>query len=476
MATGWSVMDALNKNTKAAGAADDTAKARFRTRDISIKKIYPNDMNFYSMSGIEKLAQDILAAGLMENLVVAYAPCEKGEYRIISGEKRWRALTLLVQQGFEEFEMVTCQVKSPAEEHEERVQLIVANSYRDKTIVDILEEEKQLKASLQYMKDNGLTLAGYKLDSGRLRDVIADMMNMTSTKIAQIESINKRLIPEFTEELKEGRLTFSAAYEISGMDAEAQQAMLEKYKETGSLTFKDVKEAKQAAAEEAAAAQLEGQMEYPKDYEGNEEPEDTEEDEQAEDSEEEEYQTPHPEGITSLCYGCQRYSECNVKTSTCTSCDQYINKAEAEKTDEQKYSEEQDAIDRETAKKLREMEQEEKMQNLPSDDKKMKCVRMSASEFERVAAGLKPYMILKNDGYSEGDDIKVLEFKEGRATGQQMQLHIICMDTDETSSALEEGYCIIGIQRAQEQLKEAGEEAAEGAAQDAAAPTLNYGA
>lgn len=38
MAAGWSVMDALNKNSKA--AAEDKPKARFRTRDISIKKMY----------------------------------------------------------------------------------------------------------------------------------------------------------------------------------------------------------------------------------------------------------------------------------------------------------------------------------------------------------------------------------------------------------------------------------------------------
>ena len=43
-------------------------------------------------------------------------------------------------------------------------------------------------------------------------------------------------------------------------------------------------------------------------------------------------------------------------------------KAEAEKTEEQRYSEEQDAIDRETQKKLREKAQEEKMQQLPSDN------------------------------------------------------------------------------------------------------------
>ena len=44
MATGWSVLDALNKSSKA--GVDDSPKARFRTRDISIRKIYTNDRNF----------------------------------------------------------------------------------------------------------------------------------------------------------------------------------------------------------------------------------------------------------------------------------------------------------------------------------------------------------------------------------------------------------------------------------------------
>ena len=37
MAAGWSVLDALNKNSKA--AVDDKPTARFRTRDISIRKM-----------------------------------------------------------------------------------------------------------------------------------------------------------------------------------------------------------------------------------------------------------------------------------------------------------------------------------------------------------------------------------------------------------------------------------------------------
>lgn len=257
MATGWNVMDALNNKTKAA-AVDNKPKARFRTKDINIDQLYSNDKNFYSIPDIEQLAQDIFAVGLLENLTVVHDPCDRGEYRIIAGERRWRALTLLVENGYEEFSVASCQIKTPAEEHEEMIQLIIANTYRNKTVADILEEQKTLEETLKYMKENGLTLHGYKLDSGRLRDVIASMMQVSSTKIGQIESINKKLIPEFTEELKEGRLTFSAAYEISKMSEDIQEDMLEHHREKG-LTYKDVKEyaEEQKKAEEE---QIDGQL------------------------------------------------------------------------------------------------------------------------------------------------------------------------------------------------------------------------
>lgn len=254
----WNAMDALNRNTQAA-VTDERPKARFRVRDINIKKMYSNDANFYSMQDVEQLAQKIYAVGLLENLTVVHDPCDRGEYRIIAGERRWRALNLLVERGYKEFEIASCQVKTPAEEHEEMVQLIVANAYRNKTVKDILEEEQKLKETLQYMKKNKIPLQGYQLDSGRLRDVISDMLNLPATKIAQIESINKRLLPEFTEELKNGDLTFSAAYELSGLQEESQKVLLNQYKENG-LTFKEVKELKRQQEEKAAAEQITGQM------------------------------------------------------------------------------------------------------------------------------------------------------------------------------------------------------------------------
>lgn len=465
----WNVMEQLNKNAQKAAVGDETPKARFRTKDISIKKLYSNDKNFYSVTDIEPLAQKILLVGLIENLEVVHDPCDQGEYRITAGERRWRALKLLVEQGYADFEMVTCQIQTPASADEEMLRLIIANDYRNKTVADILEEEKQLKDILQRMKQEGRTIKGYKLDSGRLRDVIAKMLQMPATKIAQIESINKHLIPEFAEELKEGRLTFSAAYMISGMNEETQAEMLERYQENG-LTYKEVKEIKQQQEEKAAAEQIEGQTDIDQFIETEEEIEEPEDD--AEDTEDEdEWEDAHPESITSLCYSCKRYSDCNVKTGTCQSCDQYINKAEAEKTEEERYSEEQDAIDRETAKKLREKADEEKMQQLPSDSNKDKCIRMSQSAFEEIEEG-KPYIITKDDSFRKGQEVTLIAFKEGKATGQQCKKTIICLDTSITSSALEDGYCILGLGEVEETLQEA----ATGAGQDADNRTLQYGA
>lgn len=464
----WNVMEQLNKNAQKAAVGDETPKARFRTKDISIKKLYSNDKNFYSVTDIEPLAQKILLVGLIENLEVVHDPCDQGEYRITAGERRWRALKLLVEQGYTDFEMVTCQIQTPASADEEMLRLIIANDYRNKTVTDILEEEKQLKDILQRMKQEGREIKGYKLDSGRLRDVIAKMLQMPATKIAQIESINKHLIPEFAEELKEGRLTFSAAYMISGMNEETQAEMLERYQENG-LTYKEVKEIKQQQEEKAAAEQIEGQMGIDQSIETEEEIEELEDD--AEDTEDEdEWEDAHPESITSLCYSCKRYSDCNVKTGTCQSCDRYINKAEAEKTEEERYSEEQDAIDRETAKKLREKADEEKMQQLPSDSNKDKCIRMSQSAFEEIEEG-KPYIITKDDSFRKGQEVTLIAFKEGKATGQQCKKTIICVDTSITSSALEDGYCILGLGEVEETLREAA-----GAGQDADNRTLQYGA
>lgn len=447
MATGYSVMDALNKNTKA--GIDETPRARFRTRDISIFKMYRNTMNFYDLSGIEELAGEILMYGLKQNLELVYEPNEQGEYRIIAGERRWLALKMLVEKGYKEFEMATCKLTTPQDSDEEQVEIIIANAYRIKSVKDLIEEEQRLKASLERIKAAGGTIKGYDLQSGRLRDVIATMLKTSKTKIAQMESVSNNLIPEFREELTKERLTFSAAYELSGMSAEEQREALGKYMETGELSYKEVKGMKEAKATGETTAEQETPLSYHGEVIGEAEEQVSDSDTSGEKTETaagDDYQTPHPEGITSLCYSCTEYETCNVKTGTCTKCDQYKNRAEANKTAEQKYNEEQDAIDRETKKKLREMAEEEKMETLPSetgDGRKIHQIRLASMHFDDVVSGKKSFELRKNDrGYKEGDFLEMMEFKDGKNTGRTVRVLVTYLLDDYTG--LEDGYCIMG--------------------------------
>lgn len=445
MAAGFSVKDALNKNSKA--GIDESPRARFRTKDISIFKMYRNDMNFYSVEQIEELAGDILMYGLKQNLELVYAPCDKGEYRIVAGERRWEALKYLVSKGYKEFELATSKLTTPQDNDEEQVEIIIANAYRTKTTSDMIEEETRLKASLERMKAAGKKIKGYDLQSGRLREVISSMLHMSKTKIAQIEAVNNNLIPEWKEELKGERLTFSAAYELSGMSSDEQREALGKFIETGELTHKDIKDMKEAKAAEAEKAQVEGQMDFDEVQQASES--DTEAEigmNPPEVRAGDDYETPHPEGITSICYSCTEYERCNVKTGTCTSCDQYKNRTETYKTDEQRYSEEQDAIDRETKEKLREMEQEEKMQNLPSDTQetgqKVHQIRLAKSYFDDVANGIKTFELRKNDrGYKKGDILEMMEFADGKNTGRTVRVLVTYILEDYTG--IEDGYCIM---------------------------------
>ena len=227
MASGYSAILSLNR--KSTGDTARSSCARFRTKDISIKNIYSSDLNFYPQKGIEQKAAEIQAVGLLSNLVVMHKPCDQGEYKLVSGERRWRALSLLVEQGYNEFEKVTCQIREPGHEHEEMIELILANSSRQKDTFTLAKEEQTLKRELEYMRDHDMKLNGYDLKEGRLRDVIADILNISKTKVAELEAISNRLIPVWKLQLEEDVLSSSVAYRISKLEPADQYSLYQRY-------------------------------------------------------------------------------------------------------------------------------------------------------------------------------------------------------------------------------------------------------
>ena len=156
---------------------------------------------------------------------------------------------------------------------------------------------------------------------------------------------------------------------------------------------------------------------------------------------------PEPVQMNSICYSCLHNASCGQKSTITTECNEYINKAEAEKTDEQRYDEEQARIDRETAKKLKEKADEEKMQQLPNAQEIVHEIPVGTMEYDEVVVKkTKRFMLLRNYAYRYriGDTLELIEMAAGDATGRKECADIIYILEEQTG--LEEGYSILGIE------------------------------
>lgn len=460
----FNLTELLNQRSKEAGEQQKTeqqqaaAGAEVVTSEEGVSStadiydLIPSKGNFYSVEDVQDLKQSIELLGVLQPLLVTDEE-EDGKRRIIAGHRRRLAVMQLVDEGKERFRRVPILIKPKKNAIIDRLALIMANRFREKTdwerMTEALETEKLV-----------LELKGSMNIPGRTRDLLAEIIETSPAQVGRYKAIYNNIIPELMAEFKANRIVVSVIYEASGLPEDYQKQAAEVFRENEVLTLSDIKQLKKNYE---AAQQIPGQMdinqlqEQPKEPQTQESATDGETDDQQEETAAEgageaaeqqpEYVDPQPESMTSLCYSCTHYEECHDKTATVTNCNAYENRREAQKTDEERYNEEQAAIDRETQKKLREMQQEEKMQHLPSDERKEKTIRVSPDKMKAVAIDhTRPYMILKNDGYREGDTVKLIEFAEGRATGNTADMKIICMDDDTTSSALEEGYCVIALQ------------------------------
>lgn len=398
--------DRLNANSKQGIIFTD----EYRKIRLDPRTLIPSERNKYAQEDIEELADNMLLVGQLQEVIVGRV---EGQDRIIVGHRRTAAAVINIQRGHDNFKLIDCKVKEMTEAMF-MLTLHSANIFnRRLNAWELTEGVAEFKKYLIAARE-----AGEVLITGKMRDYIADAIGVSTGKMAQMESITNNLCEEGKEAFKNGEINFSTAYETSRLPVEKQKKVIE----SGEMLSSEVRQ----------MVEQERQKKTPKEEETK--PGDN-------------YEPAHPESITSLCYSCKCYSECNVKTGTCEKCDKYINKAESEKTEEQRYSEEQDKIDRETKKKLRQQSDSEKMEHLPSDaaaGQKAHSIRLAARHFNDVASGKKPFELCKNDrGFKVGDMLEMLEFKEGKNTGRIIRAEITYLL--EGYTGIEDGYCILGI-------------------------------
>lgn len=227
----FDIKDFLNPESKKEMTDD------FVLKKIPAEKLHPSDKNFYEMDPveIEALKETIELVGVQENLVVKKISAGEnaGDYEIIAGHKRHRAVTELLAEGKEVSPLLPCKVESDADGVKNELILIFTNStQRERSDYCKMQEIQRVRELLEeYAKYNNMP--------GRKRDVIAGILNTSKSTIGRLDNIRRNIIPDFLEEYKAGKISTTAANEIAGATPEEQHKLLEKYKETGSIHAKE---------------------------------------------------------------------------------------------------------------------------------------------------------------------------------------------------------------------------------------------
>ena len=257
----------LNRNR---GAVQQKSKAdeqagRGILKYIDVGDLVPSENNFYSMPAIEELASLIeLAGGVKQPGLVV--PMGGGKYKILAGHRRRLASIFLVEQGKKEYRQMPCMVEEVKQEEagtpeeraeadelrqiDEEILLIATNGQREKTDWDKVQEATRLRELLERKRR-------FRRVPGKTRELIAKELGTTPAQVGRYESISKRLLPDFKEEMEAGKMGISVAYELSTLPEQAQKAALAEYVEKGTLSIEDVKRRKQ---EEEAKQPTPGQI------------------------------------------------------------------------------------------------------------------------------------------------------------------------------------------------------------------------
>lgn len=184
---------------------------------IPLENLESDPNNFYQLSGVEDLASNIALCGVQQPIRVR--PGQSGHYIIVSGHRRRAALESLAKEDPQRWKEVPCIVErdsvSPALQ---QLRLIYANANtRTMTSAEVSQQAEQVEKLLYQLKEEGFDFPG------RMRDHVAQAVQVSTSKLARLKVIRENLAEEWQSAFQKDKLKESTAYELAKMPVECQK-------------------------------------------------------------------------------------------------------------------------------------------------------------------------------------------------------------------------------------------------------------
>lgn len=217
--------------------------------------LIPSKDNFYSTEDTEKLKQSIRALGILQPLLIEE---RDGKDYLLAGHRRRKCCLELIKEGLERFKRIPCVYKPKIElstetETDEIVRkmvIIQSNTYREKTDWEKMTESLQMEELVKELRE--------KTDlEGKTREIVSDLIGVSSTQIGRYHSISSNLSGELMDAFKQNKLNVSTAAELAGLNDKYQNEACKILAEAGQVTLNAAKLLK---AQQEQERDIPGQM------------------------------------------------------------------------------------------------------------------------------------------------------------------------------------------------------------------------
>ena len=229
-----SIINYLHATTQNAAQTESA----YRVEKIDAEHIIPNEKNFYSIEGVEEMANSLAVSDHMPPLEVV--DNGDGTYRLISGERRLSATLCRIRRGELEKATLPCHILPAftakgalSAEQVEMLHIILANNYRQKTALDQLNEVKQMEPIARVIYEDAKEKGALAESEGsslnmRFRTFFAkEILDISEAKLQRLQSLTK-LTEKARKAFDEGLIGKTVAAQMASLSPEEQDNIVYK--------------------------------------------------------------------------------------------------------------------------------------------------------------------------------------------------------------------------------------------------------
>lgn len=199
----------------------------------------PSEDNKYPIDNLEELKESLRVRPLIHNLTVIPVDEENSHYyKILAGERRWRAIGELLAEGNEKFKSgIRCFVIDKNTSETEQKIIMEESNLNQREYTPQARREALERLSELYRQKN--LLDGKNIDDNVTKRV-AEKAGFGERQAQRYIAVNDRLIPELKTAFDESKITLENAAKFANMDEETQKLVVNLLKSDREVTKNEI--------------------------------------------------------------------------------------------------------------------------------------------------------------------------------------------------------------------------------------------